>query len=227
MPGRVMAIGDVHGCAAALRTLLAAVDPQPDDTVVTLGDYIDRGPDSRDVVQQLLELEERCRLVPLLGNHEEMLFLSMADPTVLGLWLGYGGGAALRSYGVDPTGVGPADLKDRLPTDHLTFLRACRACFTTDTHFFVHAGYVPDLPLDHQPVEALRWRSLTEWQPRPHQSGKIAVVGHTPQRSGRILDLGFLKAIDTWCHHGGWLTALEVESGEVTQANERGELRRG
>ncbi len=73
MPGRTIAIGDIHGCADALATLIAAIEPGPDDLVVTLGDYIDRGPDSRGTIELLIALAGRCRLVPILGNHDQML----------------------------------------------------------------------------------------------------------------------------------------------------------
>src|SRR5262245_37847694 len=73
VPSRTIAIGDVHGCSTALAALLDAIGPVESDTVVTLGDYIDRGPDSKGVIEQLIALEQRCRLVPLLGNHEEMI----------------------------------------------------------------------------------------------------------------------------------------------------------
>ena len=71
--GRIITIGDVHGCSVALRTLIEAIQPTPLDTLVFLGDYIDRGPDSRGVIEQVIALGERCQVVPLLGNHEEML----------------------------------------------------------------------------------------------------------------------------------------------------------
>ena len=70
--GRIVVIGDIHGCATALRTLVKVIDPRPEDTIVTLGDYIDWGPDSRGVIEQLIGLSGRCHLVPVLGNHEEM-----------------------------------------------------------------------------------------------------------------------------------------------------------
>ena len=79
MKARTIAIGDIHGCSAALDALLNAIRPRPEDCIVTLGDYINRGPDSRGVIERLIELKDRCRLVPLLGNHEEMLFEALAD----------------------------------------------------------------------------------------------------------------------------------------------------
>ena len=73
MTARTIAIGDIHGCAEALRTIVGAIAPQSNDTIVVLGDCVDRGPQSADAINQLLALCERCRLVPLLGNHEEMM----------------------------------------------------------------------------------------------------------------------------------------------------------
>src|SRR4051812_8009821 len=96
---RTIAIGDIHGCSLALGALLDAIEPRPEDTIVTLGDYIDRGPDSRGALDLLIDLGRRCRLVPLLGNHEEMLFEAMADSFPLEYFLGVGGDATLDSYG--------------------------------------------------------------------------------------------------------------------------------
>ena len=89
MPTRTIAIGDIHGCSAALDALLDAIRPRPEDTIVTLGDYINRGPDTRGVLDRLIDLGRRCRLVPLLGNHEQMLLEARSGlhPTT---WLRHG-----------------------------------------------------------------------------------------------------------------------------------------
>ena len=98
--------------------------------------------------------------------------------------------------------------------------------YETETHFFVHASYLPDLPLDLQPPDVLRWQSLKYKVPEPHVSGKIAIVGHTVQKDGQVLDLGYLKCIDTGCYCGGWLTAMEIPSGRVWQADAEGRPRK-
>jgi serine/threonine protein phosphatase 1 len=224
MAGRTIAIGDVHGCSAALAALVEAVQPEPGDALVFLGDYIDRGPDSRGVLDLLVALAARRRLVPLLGNHEEMLAAAARDRAAVRAWLVNGGVETLRSYGWAPGGP-RRGLADWIPETHWEFLAGCVPYHETDTHLFVHAGYVPDLPLEEQPGEALRCRVTDARAARPHYSGKVAVVGHTPQRGGEVLDLGFLKCIDTNCHRGGWLTALEVHTGQVWQADARGRLR--
>lgn len=215
---RVLAMGDIHGCATALRVLLEALRLQPDDTLITLGDYIDRGPDSASAVQQLLELARTCRLIALRGNHEEMLFDALRSGVACSLWLQCGGQATLAAYGADHD-------MPRLPDAHLQFLQSTLPIYETPTHFFVHANYEPHLPLDAQPAEVLLWRSLRDVIPAPHFSGKIAVVGHTPQPSGSVLNLGYLKCVDTGCCYGGWLTAIDVATGAAWQANQRGELR--
>jgi serine/threonine protein phosphatase 1 len=98
-----------------------------------------------------------------------------------------------------------------IPAENLQFVKGCRDYFETVRHIFVHAYYEADRPLHEQRWGGLRWASLPP-VPARHCSGKVAVVGHTPQKSGEVLDLGFIKCIDTFCHGGGWLTALEVES---------------
>src|SRR5262249_48407239 len=94
-------------------------------------------------------------------------------------------------------------------------------------HLFVHAGLEPELPLAEQPGLVLRWRVTDLATAAPHHSGRVAVVGHTPQKSGEVLDVGFLVCIDTNCARGGWLTARDVGSGQVWQADQAGRLRAG
>jgi len=220
IPDRIIAIGDIHGCSIALRTLLAEINPQPSDQIVTLGDYIDRGPDSRGVLDQLIALADRCDLVPLLGNHEEMLFAAREQRSELHYWLKFGGEEMLQSYGPN------ADF-DAIPSSHWRFLKSCRRFFESPTHLFVHANYWPNLPLDQLSTNTLLWEPLEIEKVWRHYSGKPVVLGHTPQKNGEVLDIGFLQCIDTYCHGGGWLTALEVATGDVIQANQRGNVRPG
>ena len=174
-----------------------------------MGDYIDRGPNSSGVLDRLIRVGEQCRLVPLLGNHEEALLDALQDKNALRRWLTLGGAEALRSYGWAPGGP-RRRLVDWFPEQHRDFIARCRDYFETPTHLFVPAGFVPELPLAEQPSLALRWRVTDAATAIPHQSGKVAVVGHTPQQSGEVLDLGFLVCIDTNCVRGGRLTALDV-----------------
>jgi len=218
MPGRIIAIADVHGYWASLRAILEAIEPGPTDTIVTLGDYVDRGPDSPQVLDELIKLQERCRLMPILGNHDEMLLELYHGAPGLEDWLSFGGRETLIAYDCStPEGI---------PAEHIAFLEQCLPYYETSRHFFVHASYVADLPLPMQPPEVLRWESLRHYQPAPHCSGKIAIVGHTADKDGQILDLGHLICIDTCCYAGNWLTAMEVTTRRLWQATPEGDLRK-
>ncbi len=220
--GRTLAIGDIHGCLIALETLLALIKPSAADTIIALGDYVDRGPDSRGVVELLLALEKDCTLVPLLGNHEQMLLDAAQTPDILPSWLMFGGLETLASYGI------PRDAysTESIPATHRTFFTdRCRDWHETDTHLFVHAGVEPKLPLAQQQMEVLRWDKLRDRG--PHVSGKIAICGHTRQVSGLPLDLGHTICIDTWVYGDGWLTCLDVATRHFWQANQRAESREG
>jgi serine/threonine protein phosphatase 1 len=216
MPSRTIAIGDIHGCSAALRAIIEAIQPTSEDTLVTLGDYVDRGPDSRGVLDCVIELEQRCRLVPLLGNHEIMMLDTLGNMSVILPWLESGGDATVRSY---------EGRLQNVPKEHVAFMRRCRTFYETSTHFFVHANYAADIALNEQPDYLLFWEHLHFHTPPPHENGKIAIVGHTAQRGAEVLDLGHVICIDTFCHGGGWLTALDAESGEIWQADRNGKLR--
>lgn len=215
---RTIAIGDIHGCVHALQAILATIDPQTGDTIVCLGDFIDQGRESRDVIDSLLNLEKRCRLVTILGNHEEMLLAALEDQSAGNHWLACGGVATLNSYHFGAR-------IDVIPDDHLDFIHRCRDFHETDTHIFVHANYLADAPPDEWPEYVLRWSLLDDPHPQRHISGKTIVVGHTEQRSGELLDLGCVKCLDTACYSYGWLTALDVSSGGVWQASRWGAMR--
>ena len=96
---RTIAIGDIHGCLDALNALLDAIQPTRDDTIVTVGDYVDRGPDSKGVLERLLQLEQTTNLVPLMGNHEEMLIAVLERQMEPYSWLNHGGVETMDSYG--------------------------------------------------------------------------------------------------------------------------------
>ena len=218
---RTLAIGDVHGCAFALEALLRAVELTRDDLLITLGDYVDRGLDSAAVMNRLVGLSRTHRLVALRGNHEQMMMAARQSPEDLALWCNLGGEATLMSYCPFDDAGSLADV----PDDHWNFLdNFCQDFYETDTHFFVHGGVVPHLPLARQSPLVLRWQTFDD--PPPHPCGKVMVCGHTPQKSGRPRHLGHAVCIDTHAHGGGWLTCLDVTTGDVWQANEKRETRR-
>jgi len=218
MAGRIIAIGDIHGCLTALRAVLEACDPRPQDTVVTLGDYIDRGPNSCGALEELIRLAHRCQLVPILGNHDELLLNILAGRRyLLNDWLAFGGAATLASY--------QCDAPEEIPPAHVEFLKACRPWYESPRHFYVHGSYIARLPLKKQPPEVLRWDAIRDRAPGPHRSRKIAIVGHTSQKNGEVLDLGYLKCIDTCVYGDGWLTAMDVTTDQIWQADKHGNPR--
>ncbi len=216
MTDRIIAVGDIHGCASALDALLDRIEPRDSDTIVMLGDYVDRGPDSVAVIERLMKLEHESTVIPLIGNHEVMMLTALDHPAELHFWLQCGGQSTVDSYG--------GELSE-IPFSHLDFLRSCRLYYETEAFFFVHANYVADLPLDKQPHQTLLWDHLTNNVPPPHRSGKTAVVGHTPQPNGEILNLEHILCIDTHCYGNGWLTAIDLVSGHLWQADKKGNLR--
>jgi serine/threonine protein phosphatase 1 len=223
MPARAIAVGDVHGCAVALRAVLEAIEPQPDDRVIVLGDCVDRGPDSCAVIDELLKLRDHCQLVPLMGNHEEMMLNYLDGRPQPDNWLVCGGQETLDSYRRDGD---RGDDPPLVPASHLDFIRTWGDYWEMDTHFFVHGGYNPEQPLAGQRWQMWRWHSLRDAIPGPHASGKTAIVGHTSQKTGEILDFGHLICIDTYCYGGGWLTAIEPATGRIWQFDRSGQARR-
>ena len=218
---RTLAIGDIHGCNTALAALLRHVRLEPADRVVFLGDYIDRGPTSRQVIETLLELRKSCSVVFIRGNHEVMILEAREDSLKENLWQSYGGLDTLFSYDANYR----QDWASLIPDSHWEFLDRTVRFFETDTHIFVHACLDAELDMNDQPDWLLFWEFLERLQ--PHKSGKRIVCGHTLQRSGNIKDLGFAVCIDTAPAMRGWLTCLDANSGKYWQANEKGNTRDG
>lgn len=214
---RRFVIGDIHGCGKALRSVLETIDPDPEDEVVFLGDYVDRGPESRDVVNQVLELRSKCRVVALRGNHEIMLMAVAFGGLDASMWLNSGGRATVASYG---------GALSKIPPDHIEFFRELRPYYEIDDAIFVHAGYAHDLPMARQNESETYWNHLPHPPPPPHCSGKRVFVGHTPQASGDVLDFGHIVCLDTYCFGGGYLTAMEISGDQLIQADRHGHLRR-
>ena len=211
---RLIAIGDIHGHAAALELLLQAIAPGEEDVLVTLGDYVNRGPNSKQVLDLLIDLRDRCKLIPILGNHDEMMLDSRDDHHAEHRWKTQGGNSTLASYGSD-AGIG------HIPQSHWNFLQTCLPDFETETFVFTHANYCWYSALEDQPSSLLRWLSLEESPPRAHLNGKTFIVGRSP---GPIRDYGFCRCLDTRCGFGGRLTAMDVKTKRIWQALENGIL---
>lgn len=217
MPPRILAIGDIHGCLHALDSLLELVAPRDEDTLVFLGDYIDRGPDSRGVIGRLIALSKRPNFIALRGNHDEWMLRARESPRWLHSWLdwGVGGQETLDSYG--------AQTWDDIPQEHWKFLEGTRYFYETDHFLFAHAGIEGDLAMEDQSEQILLWLRVNETA--PHFSGKTFICGHTSQKNGVPLDLGHAICIDTFAHGGGWLSALDCVSRQLFQASQSGKTR--
>ena len=218
---RVYAIGDIHGQAALLDELLGMIERdgmgRPETKVlVFIGDYVDRGTDSKGVIEQLVNLQADFTGHFLRGNHDQALLDFLANPNSFPIWKDYGAEETLASYGVaSPASDEEAalrqtrdSLRKALPAHHLRFFETLKLSETIGDYFFAHAGVRPGTPLDRQEERDLMW-IRDEFLNSRSDFGKIIVHGHTPanapvMRPNRI-------GIDTGAYLTGRLTALVLE----------------
>ena len=198
------------------------IKPQPEDRIIFVGDYVDRGPDTKGVIDFLIGLRESSEynITFLSGNHEEKFFLSRFGGSEIADWMAHWGGKeTLESYSND---IGEYSL-EAVPENHWEFLRKCKPYHETESHIFVHANIEPDAPMAEQlPFTLIHKKFGT---PLPHESGKTMICGHTAQKSHIPANLGHAICIDTDPGRGGWLTCLDVENGSYWQTNVNGESR--
>lgn len=207
----IFVISDIHGCANELKLLLNKLPLTPESHLVFLGDYIDRGPQSKEVVETVLETRSLCRVTTLMGNHEHMLLAYLDNPKSQagGMFIYNGGGATLASYQVPETD----DIV--IPGHHLDFFKALPLIHEEDDYFFVHAG-LPDKRIDD--VDPRRDMMTLLWTREAfHNSsftwGKTVVHGHSPS-----VDVEFMPHrinVDTGCFYGNKLSALQLPEQSV------------
>ena len=223
---RIYAIGDIHGRADLLEQMLSRIDadriknPVPHSIEVFLGDYIDRGPASRQVLDQLVARNHAQQTVFIKGNHEAFMTDFVTNPPSLDAWQRLGGLETLMSYGITPSINADAVTQSRLaaafnqalPESHRRFLDKLQLSFTCGDFFFVHAGIRPGIPLAMQNEKDLLW-IRHEFLLCEEDFSKIIVHGHTPVqkldiRSNRI-------NIDTGAYATGQLTCLILEDDKM------------
>ena len=223
---RIYAIGDIHGRSDLLSKLFTHIDddlrarPIADSIQVFLGDYIDRGPNSRRVIDLLITRQRRRDVLFLKGNHEDCALRFLNDPTVLPAWQSIGGLPTLLSYGVMPTRGDDAKsqqkvstaLREAMPDNHRRFIGGLALSFTCGDFFFVHAGVRPGIPLQMQSQRDLLW-IRDDFLLHEEDFGMVVVHGHTPLykpdiRSNRI-------NIDTGAYATGQLTCLVLEGDSI------------
>jgi len=217
--GRLFAIGDIHGCVDELAAMMTAIAPVQGDTVVFVGDYVVRGPSSRDVLDLMAELRTgEAEYVFLKGNHEDMMLSFLGLPGHYGdSFLFNGGAQTMQSYGVadDKLDRGGETLRESIPADHVEFLKGLATSYFRPPYLFVHAGILPTRQLEEQSVEDMLW-IRQDFIFHPHQLGATVVFGHTPMRAVMV-DLPYKMGIDTGLVYGGKLSCIEFGEGVLYQ----------
>ena len=216
----VYAIGDIHGRIDLLDELIPqiirdfeAIDSAPKPKLIFLGDYIDRGPDSRSVIDRILDLSTIFEVTALKGNHEDALLRFLDDPEFGPNWVEHGGAQTLEAYGVKPPPVADSEawasmrtqLIENMPQRHVAFFFTLNAYFTIGDYVFVHAGVRPNVALQDQTVHDMMWirKPFLEAE-RPCE--KVVVHGHTPDEEP--FSGPWRIGIDTGAYASGVLTAV-------------------
>ena len=219
---RIYVVGDIHGRADLLAQVFSRIDadlaqyPAARAIEVFLGDYVDRGPESRQVIDLLMKRGQSREAVFLKGNHETFIFEFLQNPASLDAWRQYGGFATLLSYGLMPSMKADAAEQQELaaafelllPSTHRTFLTSLKSSFTCGDFFFTHAGVKPGIPLDQQREEDLLW-IREDFLLCEDDFGKFVIHGHTPVREPDIRHNRL--NIDTGAFATGRLTCLVLE----------------
>lgn len=217
MDRRFFAIGDIHGCYDQFRLLVEErIGITKADRIVLLGDYIDRGYQSREVTDYILELKAKgFDIIPLIGNHESMMLDALSNERYLSNWYMNGGYVTLLSFGIE--GV------DELDSKYVNFFKSLPFYYSEDKYIFVHAGFNDDIDNPFSDTYQMIW-SRKETYSNPVFSGRIIIHGHTPVPLSICEDMAksgerFIN-IDTGCVYGEWegyghLTAIEVYTRNI------------
>jgi serine/threonine protein phosphatase 1 len=229
-PDVIYAIGDIHGCLDKLKRLETliledAAGIAGEKLLITLGDYVDRGPSSAQTLNWLSRpLPPDFRRITLRGNHEEMFLNAIANPRTATGWLRMGGRETLLSYGIDGDAFQGMSAKSQaqvmqglIPSEHVDFIKNCAIMATVGSWVFVHAGIRPGVALDQQKDEDLTW-IRDPFLTKDHGQNVRVVHGHTPVDEPTITSWHI--GIDTGAYAGGPLTAIRIlRSGEVSFIN--------
>lgn len=221
-PGqRVYAVGDVHGCLerlVALHELIAedlAARPVAEATLIHLGDYVDRGPESAQVIEWLIAGPPvpASRVVNLMGNHEHLMLNALAsgEAEAAEVWLANGGADSLMSWGVQRS-LAQREWAGRIPREHLLFLRDLATHVQIGPYLFVHAGIRPGVPLEQQTRHDMLWMR-EPFLSSKQDHGVVVVHGHTPRQEPTVRPNRI--GIDTGAVMGGVLTCLVLENDQL------------
>lgn len=217
----IFAIGDIHGSFDALQTLFDQKFFSTSDTLVFLGDYVDKGPDTAGVLDFLMEISETYTCIFLRGNHEILMLQAQKNQRRLEEWLHFGGKETLQSYSREKN---MATLSV-IPESHWNFLEQTLPYYEYQNFIFVHAGLLPGRPLKEQLMHDLFWKKYLV--PDLYMDDKLVICGHTARKDGRVADFGHTVCIDTYAHGGQWLTCFNPLSRVYLQTNMLLETRTG
>lgn len=192
------------------------------DRIVFLGDYVNKGPDTKGTIDLLLGIQDRYETVFLRGNHDQMLIDAQREVGWFRRLALLGVRRWLTSYGIQPS----EDALSRVPASHWNFLkRVCQDYHETEKIIFVHGGLRPKVSPEDEDPDRLQTRRISS--AKRHRSGKLVICGHSAQRNGKIVDLGHTICIDTGIAKGARLTCLDVESFEYWQVSKNGKHKNG
>lgn len=217
---RLFAIGDLHGCLRELTVLINYLEQKEKlsaaDALIFMGDYVDRGGQSRELVDLLIALQARYPLAAFLhGNHEEMMLRFLAQEGSLGwAWLENGGGQCLESYGAQP-GMAIDQACRLFPPEHLAFFNGLERYIIAGQYVFVHAGLDPLRDLHQQIDDDLFW-IRSEFVSNIHNFEKTVIFGHTPYQDV-MFHLPYKIGIDTGLVYGNCLSCIELTQQQVFQ----------
>ena len=238
-PQRLIAVGDIHGQYDLLVDLMRQIRPRPNDQLVFLGDYIDRGPKAPQVLDYLIVFKEKFpHTVTLRGNHEQMFLDALADakeikerenrlfgklfslgkyfiPETVELFLSTGGDRTLQAYRPEGAPADPLAILNTVPDKHIRFLERTRFYFRQGPFLFVHAGVDPADPEGKDSTDSFLWERRPTWVKVPGWD-KVVVHGHTPVVEPFFSDLDI--DLDTGAGHQGRLTACDVLTRQIWQA---------
>lgn len=208
---KIFAIGDIHGLFDRLLDLITKIPLEKDDILVFLGDYIDRGPDSKKVIDYLIKLREKRGgdlTIFLKGNHE-IMFLDFLDGKNIDLFYYNGGRKTIESYSIGGEFF--------LPEEHLKFFKELLPYYETNDYIFVHAGLRPSISIESQKEEDLYW-IRGDFIFSDYNFGKKVIFGHTPTKSFLPYFDKYKIGVDTGAVYGGLLTAIMLPDEKIFTA---------